>query len=317
MSGVAVLACALLAPTPANAAIGDPVAAVRRLLAAQLTAKVTEVGNVSLSSRMRVVNHTAKSFQYTFKRAGSIQLGRKGVVASDLSRRLHFERRDSADILKDDAANGDPVAKSLLAQTRPHRSVSVNGRLYTTGSLYAPALPEGKTWALRGAVASGGAFTDQVVNIFEPKTLKTLLSDTYFKKLIPGHRDSAGREHKNVMLYKGKITFADLYAVSPTFQALAGQQPDATLAPAFVWWWLWTDKNGKPLRFASTWDTWVSGKVHQPPRARGSAMTDYLTWRPRITIKMPKSSLVARVKGPANSLPEFDDAMEAIRDRRP
>src|SRR5690348_12754061 len=130
--GVAALACALLAPTAAEAATGDPVAAVRRLLAAQLTAKVAEEGHVSLGSRTRVVNHTGMSFQYTFKRTGAIQLGRKGVVASDLGRRLRFERRDSVDILKDDAANGDPVAKSLLVQTRPHRSVGVNGRLYTT-----------------------------------------------------------------------------------------------------------------------------------------------------------------------------------------
>lgn len=313
---VAPLSCALLAPTAAEAAVGDPVRQVRRLLSAQLTAKVVEAGGVQLGSRTRSVNRMAQSFRYTFKRAGSIQLGRKGVVASDLDRRIRFEREDSAALLKQDVANGDPTAKSLRIQTRVHRSVGVNGKLYTTGPLYQPALPAGKTWALRGAVANGGAFTDQVINIFEPRTLKTLLSDTYAKKFIKGagYRDSTGREHKNVMLYKGKITFADLYALSPTFRAIAGQKPEAALAPAFVWWWLWTDKDGMPTRFQSIWDTWVTGKPIQPPRAEGSALTEFLSWR-RGTIRPPKSSLVARVEGPANDLPEFDDAMEAIRER--
>ncbi|MBE3010021.1 hypothetical protein IL992_12580 [Microbispora sp. NEAU-D428] len=237
------------------------------------------------------------------------------VVASDLSRRLRFERDDSAALVKEDAANGDPVAKSLLIQTRQHRSVSVNGKLYTTGSLYAPALPKGKTWALRGTIPNGGAFTDQVVNVFEPQTLKTLLSDTYSKKIDPGFRDSTGRIQKNKRLYRGKITFADLYAVSPTFRALLGQKPDATLAPALVWWFLWVDKDGTPLKVESIWDTWVKGGAGRP-NARGAARTEYLAWRPRVTIKPPTSSLVAKVVGPANGLPEFDDVREAIRDLR-
>ncbi|MEU6430434.1 hypothetical protein ABZ860_31460 [Microbispora sp. NPDC046973] len=308
------VACTLPAPTPAEAATGDPVAAVRRLLSARLTAKVAEMGDVQLGSRSRLINHTANTFQYDFDRAGSIQLGRTGVLASDLSRRLRFKRDDSAALVKKDAAEGDAVARSLLIQTRPHRSVSVNGRLYTTGSLYAPALPKGKTWALRGGIPNGGAFTDQVVNVFEPQTLKTLLSDTYFKKRS-GFKDSNGRIHENTMLYKGKITFADLYAVSPTFRALLGQKPDATLAPALVWWWLWTDKDGTPMMVDSIWDTWVKGGADRP-HARGAARTEYLAWRPRVTIKPPSSSLVAKVEGPAGGLPEIDDVGEALRDRR-
>ncbi|GAB3161349.1 hypothetical protein [Microbispora hainanensis] len=289
-------------------------AAVRRLLSAQSSVKVAEWGEVQLGSRSRLINHTANTFKYDYKRTGSIQLGRTGVVASDLSRRLRFERDDSAALVKKDAADGDPVARSLLIQTRPHRSVSVNGRLYTTGPLYAPALPKGKTWALRGAIPNGGAFTDQVVNIFEPRTLKKLLSDTYSIKRS-GFKDITGRIHENMMLYRGKITFADLYAVSPTFRTLLGQKPDATLAPALVWWWLWTDKNGTPMMVDSSWDTWVKGGTGRP-YAGGSARTEYLAWRPRVTIKAPRSSLVAKVAGPANGLPEIDDAGEAIRDRR-
>ncbi|MGW5259779.1 hypothetical protein ACWEQG_02310 [Microbispora sp. NPDC004025] len=308
------MTCALPAPASAAAAAGDPVAAVRRLLSAQLTVKVVEWGDVQLGSRSRVINNTANTFQYDFKRAGSIQLGRNGVVASDLSRRLRFERDDSAALVKKDAADGDPVARSLLIQTRPHRSVSVNGKLYTTGPLYGPALPKGKTWALRGAIPNGGAFTDQAVDVFEPQTLKKLLSDIYFKKRS-GFKDSTGRIHENTMLYKGKITFADLYAVSPAFRALLGQKPDATLAPALVWWWLWTDKNGTPMMVDSIWDTWIKGGAGRP-HARGAARTEYLAWRPHVTVKPPRSSLVAKIEGPAGGLPEIDDVGEAIRDRR-
>lgn len=304
----AALACALLTPTAAKAESVDPVAAVKRLMADQFTAKVTEVGNISPGSLSRVVNNTAKWFQYDIKRAGSIQLGRKGVVASDLTRRVIFTRDDSTVILKDLVSKGDPVGRSLNVQRRTHRSVAANGKLYTTGPLYT----KGHGWALRGPVYSGGAFSDQIINVFEPKTLQRLLSDTDSKKRWPGRLDGAPG-HKYVMVYGGTLTFADLYAVSPTFRATIGSELDAILAKATVTWWLTTGMDGRPLKISSMWDTWIAGQPIQPKRVEGSATTEFLSWRSGVTIKAPQKFI--KVDGPAGGLPEFDDPMEIIRER--
>ncbi len=257
---IAVLASVVLVPTSAAAA-ADPVAAVKRLMAQGRTAKVIEWGTVMLGGRGRTVNNMASLFDYHFERKGWLELGKGGVVASNLTRRVMFKRPGTLAIAKEDAAGGDLQAKSLLAQTSIHRSASVRGRLYTAGKLYAPALPKGKTWAYRGKTVSGGAFTDQIINIFEPRTLQRLLSDTYEKKFVagPAFNDPTGRVHKDAYLYRGKLTFSDLYAVSPTFQALAQTKPDESYGPALVWWDLWTDRAGTPLRFSIMWDTYLSG----------------------------------------------------------
>lgn len=304
----AALACALLAPTAVKAESVDPVAAVKRLMAGQFTAKVTEVGNISPGSLSRVVNNTAKWFQYDVKRAGSIQLDSKGVVASDLTRRVIFTREDSTVILKDLVSKGDPVGRSLHVQRRTHRSVAANGKLYTTGPLYT----KGHGWALRGPVHGGGAFNDQIINVFEPTTLQRLLADTDSKKRWPGRMGGAPG-HKYVMVYGGTLTFADLYAASPTFQATIGPELDAILAKATVTWWLTTGMDGRPLKISSMWDTWIAGRPIQPKRVEGSATTEFLSWRSGVTIKAPQK--FTKVDGPAGGLPEFDDPMEVIRER--
>jgi hypothetical protein len=304
----AALACALLTPTAAKAESVDPVAAVKRLMAGQFTAKVTEMGNSSPGSLSRVVNNTAKWFQYDIKRAGTIQLGRTGVVASDLTRRVIFTRDDSTVILKDLVSKGDPVGRSLHIQRGTHRSVAANGKLYTTGPLYT----KGHGWALRGPVHNGGAFSDQIINVFEPKTLQRLLSDTDSKKRWAG-RLGGLPGHKYVMVYGGTLTFADLYAVSPTFRATIGPELDAIIAKATVTWWLTTDMDGRPLKVSSMWDTWIAGQPIQPKRVEGSATTDFLSWRSGVTVKAPQKFI--KVDGPAGGLPEFDDPMEVIRER--
>ncbi|WP_155362074.1 hypothetical protein [Acrocarpospora macrocephala] len=316
--GVAVIACVVLVPSPAEAA-PNPVAAVKRLMAQGRTAKVIEWGTVMLGGRGRTVNNMASLLDYHFERKGWLKLGKSGVAASNLTRRVMFKRPGTLAIAKQDAAGGDLQAKSLLAQTGIHRSAAVNGRLYTAGKLYAPALPKGKTWAYRGKTFSGGAFTDQIINIFEPKTLQRLLSDTYQKKFVAGpvFNDPTGRVHKDVYIYRGKLTFSDLYAVSPTFQALAQTEPDESYGPALVWWDLLTDKSGTPLRFSIMWDTYYQGYYSSRERAEGSTITDFIGWRSNLPIKPPHSSTVAAVSGPAGGLPEFDDVAEVIRGRRP
>lgn len=304
----AALACALLAPTAVEAESVDPVAAVKRLMAGQFTAKVTEVGEINPGSLSRLVNNTSKSFKYDIKRAGSIQLGRKGVVASDLTRRVIFRRDDSTVILKDLASKGDPVGRSLHVQRRTHRSVAANGKLYTTGPLYT----KGHGWALRGPVHSGGAFSDQIINVFEPKTLQRLLADTDSKKRWSGRMGGAPG-HKYVMVYGGTLTFADLYAVSPTFRTTIGPELDALLAKATVTWWLTTGMDGRPLAFSSLWDTFITGLPNQPRRVEGSAATEFLSWHSGVTIKAPRK--FTKVDGPAGGLPEFDDPMEVIGER--
>ncbi|WP_062437052.1 hypothetical protein [Herbidospora daliensis] len=317
--GVAVLASVVVVPLPAQAAAPNPVVAVKRLLAQKRTAKVVEWGTVMLGGRGRKINSMMHLFDYHFERKGWLQLGPAGVVGSHLTRKVMFKRDGTLAIAKEDAAGGDLQAKSLLAQTSLHRSVAANGRHYSAGRLYSPGLPKGRPWAYRGKAVSGGAFSDQIVNIFEPTTLQRLLSDTYEKKYISGpvFIDPLGRSQTNLYSWRGKLTFADLYAVSPTFRALAQAKPDESYGPALVWWDLLTDRAGVPVRFNIMWDTAYQGYYSLKERAEGSTITDFVGWRSGLPVKPPHSTTVAALPAPAAGLPEFDDVMEVIRGRRP
>ncbi|MEV0198485.1 hypothetical protein [Nonomuraea sp. NPDC050691] len=302
-------AATLAVPATAEAAVPDVVRAVQNQLARGVSVKFTQYGSVTLGARNKYDNHTARVFRYEPLQDGTLQLSRGGVVAASLTRRVNFNPH-LLPLAKERAAEGDLVAKSLVAQTQAHRWVNTKGSFYTTGRLWTAGLPQGKTWARRGKCSAGAtAFSDQIINIFEIKTLKALIADADERKFnLP---NPAGRTPamKRTGFYSGTITFAELYALSPTFREVAGTLPGPRYANTAIGWSIVFDAQGLPFQFGSGWST----QEKQKPSSEGGARTDIQAWGPATTIARPGPSQVGVVRAPAGGLPEFDDMVEVIK----
>jgi hypothetical protein len=123
--------------------------------------------------------------------------------------------------MREQAAAGDPWSFDMDAQNKFHQMISVKGYLYASGPLYKPKLPAGKTWARLGkSPGTGAAWGDQLINVFEPATLKSLMARAKRSGSTP-HPDAYDK-WRRIYLYKGTITFAELYALSPTFRRELG-----------------------------------------------------------------------------------------------
>ncbi|SDM00263.1 hypothetical protein SAMN05421869_13445 [Nonomuraea jiangxiensis] len=299
----------LAVPVPAEAAIPDVVRAVQQQLVKGASMKFTQYGTVTLNGRNRSANHMARVFRFNPIQDGTLQLGRNGIAAVGLTRRVAFDR-ENLPLAKEHAAEGDLVAKSLVTQTRPHRWVNTNGWFYDTARLWTAGLPGGKTWARRAkGTPAVTAFRDQVINIFEIRTLKTLIANADERKF--GLPNPAGKTPamRKTGWYAGSITFGELYKLSPTFRAVAGKRPDASFTHRVVIWRIIFDANGLPFQFGSGW----SVKDRQKNADGGGATIKVVSWGPATTIARPKPAQVGVVRAPAGGLPAFDNMVEMIK----
>ncbi|MCA2180963.1 hypothetical protein LDL08_32760 [Nonomuraea glycinis] len=303
----------LVVPSAAEAAVPDVVRAVRERLAKGASVEFTQYGSVEINNRNKYTNHTARVFRYNPMQEGTLVLGRGGVVAASITRRVDFNRR-LLPLAKERAAEGDPVSRSLISQTRPHRWINTKGRFYTTGRLWTADLPQGRTWARRGNRGAGAtAFGDHVINIFEPATLKALIADADKKKFNVPNPSGKTADLKRTGFYSGALTFAELYDLSSTFRQVAGKRPDASYAKTIVNWALYFDAKGLPFQFGSDFSTQEKEKYH----TQGGAMTNIVSWGPPRNIAAPRPNQVGVVRAPADGLPEFDDLAEIAQVKAP
>ncbi|MFF0770762.1 hypothetical protein ACFYUK_17880 [Nonomuraea wenchangensis] len=306
-------AALLVVPSAAEAAAPDVIRAVREQLARGASVTFTQYGSVEINNRNKYPNHTAQVFRYNPIQKGTLVLGRSGVVAASITRRVDFNRH-LLPLAKERAAEGDPVSRSLVAQTRPHRWINTKGRFYTTGRLWTADLPQGKTWARRGDRGAGAtAFSDHVINIFELGTLKALIADADEKKFNLPNPAGKTADLKRTGFYRGSLTFAELYALSPTFRQVAGKRPDASYANKVVSWTIYFDAKGLPFKFGSGFSTQEKEKYY----TQGGATTDIVSWGPPRTIAPPRPDQVGVVRAPADGLPEFDDLAEVAQVKAP
>jgi hypothetical protein len=304
----AVLVVPALAPaTPATAQVAplNPASVLNDQLAKGVRVRVVEQSKVGMAGG-RIVNHMAYGSGYNVQNRGSLQLGRSGVVASDMTRRLTFESV-ARQVAQDNAQGGDKQSQSLLTLTQAHRSISVKGWRYASGKHYAPLLPEGKTWALlQRSSGAAAAFGDQVINVFEPAVLKALLIKKHTDGTVAVIKGFDGRKRK-ATLYSGTTTFSKLYGLSSTFREIVGRKLDAVTGGIQVGWGVFTDEKGLPFQVISFWEL-----DDNRPHFRNTTTTEYVGWGSPVPIAAPPGNKVARSSWPANGLPEFDDNADIL-----
>ncbi|MGI5272396.1 hypothetical protein ACQEUU_24795 [Nonomuraea sp. CA-218870] len=130
--------CLLAGAVPAQAALKDPVRALK--------SKLTPGHGVRFTETTTLVGDGKTKIQ---SRKGTFQFNAKGVAASDIT---------------------------ATARHRPsERTISIGKVGYTSGGMLAERLPAGKSWLKSRGLFGGGGFYGQVINPVEPKTLAALV----------------------------------------------------------------------------------------------------------------------------------------------
>lgn len=304
VSTVALLTLVPAARADAEPAWGDPVRAVNALLAKGAGVTFKETGTVGMHRREPGAT-PAGTFRYgggyIIRTKGTANLSRSGVTASTLTRTLEFDSGWRS--LREQAEQGDPWAFDMNAQQRAHYKTSVKGHTYASGPLYKPKLPAGKTWAHLGAMpGADAAYGDQVINVFEPGTLKALMARSERGDMLTFADDAHGKRHR-VPFYLGNATFAQLFALSPTFRKVLGGRLLPEYRNIRISWSFTFTKEGLPIQVASSWDR--LGKSF--PQQSGSLSTWY-GFGPRTAITPPPAGRVAKPDRP----PLGDDRIDAF-----
>ncbi|GGL05438.1 hypothetical protein [Planomonospora parontospora] len=272
---IAGLACAaaagLAVPTLASAAHAqapaDPLAALQSKLGAGR--------GVSFSDKTKLVTD---DFRQVFStRTGVLQFGRSGVAASDHTTKLRIKASDLEEFgaIAEESGDEDSAgfSKMLAGLAKPERTIQVKNVSYLSGGVFGEFLPSGKTW-LRFPGPINGVYgsMSQLVNPAEPATLKALLAHAV--------KQTGG--------YTGKITFGELYKVSPWFRASMMDKPSAKAAKTVVTWRMAFGADRLPTRLTTTY---ASGKDTSV-----TVETDYSGWGAKVSVKAPPADEVAEVK---------------------
>lgn len=265
IAGVACAATAVLtAPALTSAAYaaqpGDPVTALKSQIRSGHGVKFADITKMSDSSGNR------KIFA---QRKGAFQFGTSGIAASDQTGKLRFTKREL------DALTGgseEEPSKWLTGLAKPERVIRIGNVTYISGGIFGEYIPEDKSW-LRLPTPSLGAIgpMSQVVNVAEPATLKALLAHA---------TQSAGS-------YRGKITFGELYRVSPWFRAATMAPPTGRDKKTVVSWSLSVDANRLAKRLTTTYPLGAGG-------TKLTVETDYSGWGSPVTVKAPPAGEVAK-----------------------
>ena len=235
LAGLALASSAALMTTaPAHAAApADPVKALKKQYVAGHGVRVSETARTSADGKNTSVMTTNGTFGF----------GKSGVVAADLRTRV----------------------KGGATALYPPRVVTVGKHTYAQGGLFSEELPEGKKWvryANQASPSTGG----QLLDIFEPKMLKTLVSRA--KSVKSG-------------TYRGSLTYGDLSKIydEPVPDTLKKVKVDYAL-----------DLNSKGLvtgvRSEFTLDFGILGKTTT------TVSTRFTGWGAKISIKAPPADEV-------------------------
>ncbi|GGS81711.1 hypothetical protein GCM10010156_45540 [Planobispora rosea] len=258
----AVLACAAAAAAltgplsvpAAHAQAPDPLKALKGQLVTGRGVTFTDVTKVIQGGESQIFA----------RRKGSLQFGRSGISAIDMTGRLN---------VSDDVKE---LLPELAKLGRPERILWVKNVSYLSGGLFGESMPEGKKWLRTPGLAFGVVgMSGQSVNAAEPATLKALLTRATTKRPTS---------------YAGKITFGELYKVSPWFRASLGEKPTAKEAKTVITWKLALGSGRLPARLTATHSGDATGM-------KGSTITmdtRYTGWGSEVTVKAPPADEIAR-----------------------
>ncbi|MER5647072.1 hypothetical protein [Streptosporangium sp. NPDC002524] len=262
-AATAVLGVPALAST-AHAQAADPISALKKQFknGRGVTYVDTTKGRASYGSAV------------VAQRKGVLQFGASGIGASDQTTKLRIKASDIAAISEQAS---EEEAKLLAGLAKPERVIRVKNTSYISGGIFGQFLPEDKTWMKLpvGNLGNTGRLS-QLVNPAEPATLKALLARATVK------RPTA---------YSGKITFGELYKVSPWFRAGIFVPPTAKQSKTVVQWKLVL---GSDLLARSLTTSYPASALSTAPGMTISVETRYTGWGSKVTVKAPPADQVAK-----------------------
>ncbi|MEV6865791.1 hypothetical protein AB0M44_32940 [Streptosporangium subroseum] len=241
----------LVSPQAALAAPADPVAVLQKLLA---------------SGHGVTISGTAKTWIGDDSSKPASKLSVKGVLAFD----------------KGKLAAGEVTR--VTASGNKFRFRVVGGVTYGSGGAWSDMLPAGKTWA-RSPILKFQPYelSEQNINIFEPLTLRKILTTT--KSKTP-HQAVRGVPATR---YAGVITAKALCTVSAACRKGFGKSGDTRIA-----WQLLLDGRGRVVRLATAW-TRAKNSAAGVPGGGSEVNTYYSGWGAKVVIKAPPAGQVAKV----------------------
>ncbi|MEV0202647.1 hypothetical protein [Nonomuraea sp. NPDC050691] len=271
---VAVSALAMAPPAFAQAKPVDPVGALKKQFVAGQGVKLTESSRTWVSGKAYIGAN----------RQGLLEFATKGIIAAETTRTPVFTPSVRKEL--DKAAAADPETATLV-ETLTQRTymLSKDKTLYVNGGLFSTMLPEHKLWVGMPGRPTSGAYGDQLINVFEPGTLKYLLSSA---KSVKGAQ------------YRGTMTFAQLYKLSPTFRTEVGIRPTGSGGRTVISWRITLDARKLVKRVAIDWSMKVTKKV----TIKGQTETRYSDYGTAVAITAPPANQVAGLKDLGKNLGE-------------
>ncbi|MEV8633349.1 hypothetical protein AB0395_16980 [Streptosporangium sp. NPDC051023] len=299
---IAGLACAATAAlsvpalaSTAHAQAADPVTALK--------SKLGSGQGVTFVDKTKI--YTAGKSAVIVDRTGTLQFGPSGIVASDQTGKLRLSEKDLKELndalAEADQEDQDDAAfiRAFAGLAKPERVVRIGRTSYISGGFFGEFLPAGKTWLRFPGDSLGimGSMT-QSVNAAEPETLKALLAHATTKR---------------TGFYSGKITYGELFKVSPWLRAsLSGERPGA-LSKTAVNWKLYVGADQLPQRLTTTY-------VAYPDKTVTTYDTTYSGWGSKVSIKAPAPETVAKpqelqLTKPEAQIPIIRSGVDALANR--
>ncbi|MBG0827900.1 hypothetical protein HS041_08990 [Planomonospora sp. ID67723] len=198
----------------------------------------------------------------TIWRRGKVEFDASGVYATDTTGRTEAGR---GAIREFENLTGQNVGST--------RVICFPNEAYLSGPGYETWLPEGKKWlGLIGPENIKQTETfPQIVNVFEPATLGTLLSHAAVKRKL-----GSGT------YLQGAVSLRTLYKVSPSFRDRLAGPPKGRSAKIPVGFRLWLDRSNLVRRLTTTWKQ-PAGKTPTVTVAD----TRYTAWGSDVTLTPP------------------------------
>jgi hypothetical protein len=233
----------------------SPVTALKRRFVEHTGLRISDVGRVYRDGKAVV----------TIWRRGRVEFGASGVYATDTTGRTEAGRGAIREF--------EGLTGQRLGSTRV---ICFPDEAYLSGPGYETWLPEGKSWLglIGPANIKQTAALPQIVNVFEPATLGTLLAHSTVKRKL-----SSGTYHQ------GAVTLRTLYRVSPSFRDRLAGPPKGRSAKITVGFRLWLDRSNLARRLTTTWRQPVPGTPKRPTTT--VADTRYTGWGSDVTLAPP------------------------------
>ncbi|GAA2891637.1 hypothetical protein GCM10010517_56010 [Streptosporangium fragile] len=269
----AVLVGSVLCSGAAEAAAPpSPVTALKRQFGEHVGLRVSDVGRVYRGGEAVV----------TIWRKGRVEFDADGVYATDTVGRTEAGRGAVKEL-----------ENQLGQQLGSTRVICFPNEAYLSGPGYETWLPEGKTWLglIGPANIKQTAALPQIVNIFEPATLGTLLSHASVRKKL-----------RSGTFLQGAVTLRTLYKVSPSLRDRLAGPPKGRSGRIPVGFRLWLDPSNLARRLSTTWRQPISGDARKYTTT--VVDTRYTGWGSPVTLVPPPPEDTADAGRVGADLPE-------------